>query len=116
MDYVLESKIWMTAQQVMEEGHFQSAVPDAVASYKRLPGYAGLERLHIADIGASGMQTLRRALEINGHHHANDPQGYVSLRAPLRVHLLAELQWRLIAACRASSAMIDGYFARDLGL
>lgn len=116
MNYWLESEVWMTAQRVMPEQCFRNALVNAVTTYKRAPGHARLERLHVADIGVGGIHALRIGLALNSLLQANDPPVYLSLRAPLRGHLFAELQWNLIAASKASEVMIDGYFARDLGL
>jgi hypothetical protein len=45
-----------------------------------------------------------------------DWDDFVSLRAPLRVHLFAYLQRYLIARSLASAAVLDNRIAGDLGL
>lgn len=116
MNYELESEVWLTAQRVMPTVDLRGIVVDAIAGYSRRPGYSVLERLHASSIGSQGIEALREGLRTNGLLQPGDPYCFVSLRAPLRAHLFAVLQWHLMITARASGAVIDCQFARDLGL
>lgn len=116
MNSGLAPEVWKTAQHVMSAQHFGEIVAGAITSYKRLPGHSDLERLHASDIGALGIDALRVGLRRRGWLYSDDSIAFVSLRAPLRAHLYAVLQRHLICNSHASGAVIDGQFARDLGL
>lgn len=116
MDYRVESEVWKTAQQAMSTGDFCQIVLSAVVSYKRLPGHSMLERLHAGHIGIGAVQALRKALDLCDLLLPGDAPDFVSLRAALRSHLCAVLQWQLISTSHASGAVVDDHFAGDLGL
>lgn len=116
MDYGLESEVWKSAQRIMPADCFRDVVVDAVTTYRRLPGHSVPERMHFVVVGLQGVEALRLGLGVNGLLDPNDPLDYVSLRAPLRAHLYVVLQWYLIEHSGASGAVVDGYFAHDLGL
>lgn len=116
MNYELESEVWLTAQRVMPAFDLQGIVVDAIAGYRRRPGYSVLERVYASSIGSQSIEALREGLRTSGLLEPGDPYDFVSLRAPLRAHLFAALQWHLMITECASGAVSDGHFARDLGL
>ncbi|MEB0042637.1 hypothetical protein [Pseudomonas sp. MH10] len=61
MDYRLESQIWMQAQQSMPAQNFVEMIDEAFQSFKRFPGYAGIERMHASLIGSEGVAAIREA-------------------------------------------------------
>jgi hypothetical protein len=116
MDYELELEVWLQAQRSMPHCAFVALVQEGVKSYRRMPGYSDLERVHPRDIGPSGLTALREALAEIGQLRPEDGHGFVSVRASLRAHICNVLRWQLLASSRASGAVVDSHFAHDLGL
>lgn len=116
MDYRLESEIWITAQRSMPERAFFELIADAVGSYRRKPGYSGLERMYASDIGPGGVYALGVAVTAVGLSSWQEPDPYVPVRAQLREHIYRVLQLHLLSSSLASGAMIDNKMAGDLGL
>lgn len=100
----------------MSAEDFRGAIFSAIASYRRPPGHSTLERLHAADVGLEGIETLRLGLGLNGLLISDDLLSVVSLRGALRAHLYRELQWYLMCNSHALGPVVDGYFSCDLGL
>jgi hypothetical protein len=80
MDYELELEVWLQAQRSMPHCAFVALVQEGVKSYRRMPGYSVLERVHSTDIGPSGLTALREALAEIGQLRPEDGHGFVSLR------------------------------------
>lgn len=62
MDYHLESKIWMLAQQCLSADEFVELISAAVQIYKRLPGLHQLDRVYARDISKRGIEILGAVL------------------------------------------------------
>ena len=114
----LESQVWRSAQQVCDATTFEALIQQAVNSFKRLPGYDPLLRLHASDIGLSGIQVLRDVLRSSGirsEHCANLP-GYLELRSRLKHHIRCQLQEYLVRGGHSTETMRQDQLDRDLGL
>jgi len=116
MDYRLESEIWITAQRCMPERAFFELIADAVGSYRRKPGYSGLERMYASDIGPYGVYALGTAARGAAMSSWQQTDPYVPVRAHLREHIYRVLQQHLLSSSLASDAIIDNQMAGDLGL
>lgn len=117
MDYSLESTIWKEAQATFSGQGFADVVELAVSSYRRRPGYSGIERVYASDVGQSGLQVLRYALRHVDHLPPDEPlPGYVCVRAPLRAHIYFFLESQIVRAGVASEMVTEDHLARALNL
>ncbi|RMS92869.1 hypothetical protein [Pseudomonas coronafaciens] len=116
MDYRLESEIWCAVQRSMPRDAFVVLLALAVQSYQRRPDYAQLERIHVAAVGAEGVEALGEASRRAGLSVWKHGDIFVSIRAHLREHIYGALQQYLISSSLASGAVKDNKMARDLGL
>ncbi|UQB34265.1 hypothetical protein I9H06_10460 [Pseudomonas tremae] len=116
MDYRLESEVWCAVQRSMPSDAFVVLLSLAVQSYRRRPGYAELERIHVAVVGAEGVEALGEAFSRAGLSGWKRGDTFVSIRAHLREHIYGALQQHLISSSLASGAVEDNKMARDLGL
>ncbi|WP_235664031.1 hypothetical protein, partial [Pseudomonas savastanoi] len=116
MDYRLESDIWCAVQRSMPRYAFVVLLSLAVQSYRRRPGYAELERIHVAVVGAEGVEALGEASKRAGLSGWKRGDTFVSIRAHLREHIYGALQQHLISSSLASGAVEDNRMVRDLGL
>lgn len=115
MDYSLEAEIWAQAQEVFGHEAFSELLGQGVRSYRRLPGYSALQRLHGSLIGNQGLTTLRQVLRSSGLPF-EEAASFVALRAGLRAHLNRYLSWQLIVRGDGSEPVLEGHLASDLGL
>lgn len=60
MDLLLEQEIWRSAQVEIEEQTFEHLLEDALAAYRRSPGYSPSTRLHENLIGPKALRLLSR--------------------------------------------------------
>ena len=115
MNRDLESNVWRMAQQQCAGPAFLQLIEDAVSGYKRIPGFDLPDRLDATDIGPTGIEVLRGALERQGFY-AGPPGTYVEIRSRLRAHLSYQLQWHLVSAGQATDEMKEDQLSRDVGL
>lgn len=116
MDLAVEQQVWHLMQTYFP-AEMDDVLESALASYRRLPGYAASSRLHAEQVGAEGLQALIRALTKRPHSHADTGASeYVHLRLPLRVHLSRHLHVYLIQQARATEPLLEAYLAQEVGL
>lgn len=115
MESTIEERVWRMATRLLGS-HMQTCLEDALETFKRVPGFDELTRLHGSEVGEEGACALRNALTARGIRHRGAAGGYVEIRSRLRLHLRRHLQSKLIQAGKATEAMSEDYFAHDLGL
>lgn len=116
MDLVIEHEVWRLMQQHFP-CEFGDVLEQALASYRRMPGYTPLTRLHREQVGADGIQVLIEALRKRPHSHAEiRTPDYVQLRFSLRAHLCRYLLGHLIHATVAPEPLLEAYLALEVGL
>jgi len=117
MDYRLETEIWVQAQVDSAPEAFEKLLIKAVLSYKRSPGLHSFERIHASAIGIQGLVALRSALIRTGWMTQGEQAStYVSIRAPMRIHLYQHLQMGLMRSGSASEPVAEDQLMRDLNL
>lgn len=116
MDYHLESKIWMLAQECLSADEFVELISAAVQTYKRLPGLHQLDRVYARDISKRGIEILGAVLSRAELCAWRRGDAFVSLRAPLREHIYGYLQRHLMKSARPPDVIVDNHMARELGL
>lgn len=117
MDYSLESMIWREAQATFQGEALTDILELALSSYRRRPGYSGIERIHASDVGQAGLQALRYALGHVDHLPRDEPLSEcVSVRAALRAHIYHFLESQVVRAGVASEMIIEDHLARALNL
>lgn len=117
MDYSLESTIWKEAQATFHGEAFTDVVELAASSYRRRPGYSGIERIYASDVGQTGLQALRYALRHVDHVPRDEPlPRCVSVRAALRAHIYHFLESQVVRAGVASEMIMEDHLARALNL
>jgi hypothetical protein len=116
MDYSLESTIWKEAQATFHGEAFTEVVELAVISYRRRPGYYGVERIYASDVGQTGLQALRYALRHVDHLPRGELPECVPMRAALRAHIYYFLESQVVRAGVASEMVTEDHLARALDL
>ncbi len=90
---------------------------EILADYKRSAGFDEMQRLYLSTIGAEALQALRQALVRQWPtSNLGCSQSFIELRPRLREHLNQSLLRRLVHENRATPALRDALFARDLGV
>lgn len=117
MDYSLESTIWKEAQATFHGEAFTDVVELAVSSYRRRPGYSGIERIYASDVGEGGLRVLRYVMKHVDHLPRDQflPE-CVCVRAALRAHIYYFLESQVVRAGVASEMVIEDHLARALNL
>jgi hypothetical protein len=93
VDYSLESTIWKEAQATFQGRAFTDVLEFAVSSYRRRPGYSGIERIYASDVGESGLQVLRSLMRHVDHIPRDEPlPECVFVRAALWAHICSFLE------------------------
>lgn len=118
MDSELESNVWRAVQQMCDANTFARLIEEAVRSFRRVPGFDPLVRLHASEIGLSSIQVLRDVLRRRGIDHGSlvDAPRYLELRSRLKEHLRCQLQRHLLDTGFATDEMKDEHLCRELGL
>ena len=116
LDIGFEGRIWRKAADVFGTG-LQNLLEEGLNSFKRQPGLDHPMRLHVSNIGTSGMKAFRAAM--TGHIAPKDTAQsveYVNVRPRLRTHLRRHLQWELMQSGEFADEVGEAYFAEVLGL
>lgn len=111
----LETAVWTSACSVCGP-LLNNELVEALAQYRRLPGFDEMSRLHAHTVG-SGLSVLGNALSqhcVPGTYQIH-PE-FIEIRCRLRWHILRYLQSRLVNLGHASPEIRDDFFASDLGL
>jgi hypothetical protein len=98
----------------MPRDRFVVLLTKAVRSYKRRPGYSQLDRIHVAAVGAAGIEAVGEALRRAGQPGWKQGDTFVSIRAHLREHIYGLLKQHAIVLSLVSGTVRVNRMARDL--